>query len=156
MTGYSTDAKMVAVKERGNVKLLTKNSDYAIRALIALQETKDNFLPAREISESQNIPYQYLRGILTKLIKNGFVESREGLKGGFKIKKSTGKASIADVIRIFQGDIQLTECMFRENICGNKATCVLRKEISKVEKIVADEFSGITLEKLSKKLKKEA
>ena len=137
------------------MKLLTKNSDYAIRALLVLAEAKGGFLPARQISQSQNMPYQYLRGILTKLIKNGFVESREGGKGGFKIKKSAVKASIVDVIRIFQGNIQLTECMFRKNICGNKAICVLRKEIKRVEKIVADKFSGITLEKLAKKLKKE-
>ncbi len=138
------------------MKLLTKNSDYAIRALIVLVKKKDAFLSARAIAKEQGVPYPFLRRILNTLIKNGLVESREGRQGGFKIKKAPAKISIITIINIFQGKVQLSDCMFRRKICSNRTRCVLRKEIKRIEKIVNHEFVNITIEKLSKKLEKGA
>ena len=132
------------------MKLLTKNSDYAIRALAVLADNKERFVSAREISEKQNIPYQFLRRILRRLILNKLVVSREGGRGGFKINADPKKASIIDVIKIFQGNLQLSDCMFRRKICRNRPHCVLRREIKRVEQIVAKEFEGITLARLLK------
>ena len=135
------------------MKLLTKNSDYAVRALIVLAGNKTTFLSAREIAKQQDIPYQFLRRILQKLIRKKLVVSKEGGSGGFKINANPKDMSIVDIIRIFQGNVQLAECMFRRKICTNRSTCVLRKEIKRVEKIVEKEFSGITLARLLKEQK---
>lgn len=137
------------------MKLLTKNSDYAIRALVVLAKNKDNFLSARAISAEQNIPYQFLRRIFQELIKNKLIVSREGGSGGLKINKSPGSINIIDIITIFQGNLQLTECMFREQLCNHKEKCILRREIKRVEHIIHREFQGITLERLLKKQKRE-
>ena len=109
------------------MKLLTKNSDYAIRALLVLAEKRDSFLSARDIAREQGIPYQFLRKILQELIKNKLVVSREGGKGGFKISKDPNSINIVDVRRVFQGNIQLAECMFRKQLCSNRETCMLSK-----------------------------
>ena len=133
------------------MKLLTKNTDYAIRALLVLAKERDSYLSARDISKIQGIPYQFLRRILQKLIKNGLVKSREGGGGGFKINKNPNAIGVIDIIRIFQGNIQFAECMFRKQLCGNRATCVLRKEIKRIEKLVQREFKGIAISKLLKR-----
>jgi len=130
------------------VKLLTKNTDYAVRALMALATSGDRFISAREISKKQDLPYQYLRRILRELIKNRIVLSREGGGGGFMLKMSPEKLYLVDIIKIFQGNIQLSECMFRNRICNKRSGCVLRKRINKIEKKVIAEFSGITIKTL--------
>ncbi len=135
------------------MKLLNKKTDYAIRALLVLAEKKDSFLSVREVSKNQNIPYQFLRRILQELIKNKLVDSREGGKGGFKISKNPDLINLVDVIKIFQGNIQLVECMFRKQLCGNRKTCVLRREIKKIERIVDEKFKGISIAKLLKSSK---
>lgn len=127
------------------MKLLTKNTDYAIRALLVLAGKDDSYISARDIALEQNIPYQYLRKILQQMIDNGLVVSREGGKGGFKIKKSPLKIKVTDIIELFQGDIVFSECMFRKQLCQNRATCVLRKNIQKIEKLVTKEFGAITI-----------
>ncbi len=132
------------------MKLFTKETDYAVRALLVLAKDKDSFLSARRISKVQNIPYYFLRRILSKLIKHNLVESREGSGGGFKIVKDPAWVGIKDLIKIFQGNIQLTECVFRKRLCQNRKNCVLRKEIKRIEEIVDKEFKGITLAKLLK------
>lgn len=127
------------------MKLLTKHSDYAIRALLVLAQKNGMFLSARLIAKEQNIPYQFLRGILQTLLKRKLIVSREGGGGGFRLNQPPESIIVEEVIRIFQGDIQLSECMFREKICRNRAVCVLRKQIQRIEQIVVKEFQDITI-----------
>lgn len=60
------------------MKVLTKNTDYAVRALISLGMKSGGWTSARAIADEQTIPYQFLRRILQELIRNGLVESKEG------------------------------------------------------------------------------
>lgn len=132
------------------MKVLTKNTDYAVRALLELASNEERLVSAKEISAHQKIPYEYLRKILSRLIKEGIVESKEGGLGGFKLKVAPSKIRVSELIRIFQGAVQLSECMFRQNICPNRASCVLRKNILKVEKKMINELSSITIGTLQK------
>ncbi|RKY36969.1 MAG: Rrf2 family transcriptional regulator [Candidatus Omnitrophota bacterium] len=136
------------------MKLLTKHTDYAIRALLELAGSKDEFLSAQQIAKRQRVPYQFLRQILQGLIKDKLVISKEGRGGGFRINKHPYLISIVDVIVIFQGNIQLSDCMFRKKLCINRANCVLRKQINRVEKLVNKEFKGITIGCLLRDLEK--
>lgn len=135
------------------MKMLTKNTDYAIRALLLLSLAKDNFLPASQIAKKEKIPYQFLRRILQHLIKHKLVVSREGIKGGFKINVSPDSLAMDRIIKIFQGEITLSDCMFRKKICTNRKVCVLRPEIKRIEKMVTKEFRKLTLAALLKKMK---
>lgn len=134
------------------MKLLTKDTDYAVRALLILAQNTQGFMSAREIADTDRMPYQYMRKVLQVLMKKGYIESKEGGQGGFKIKGQISQMGLNDIIRLFQGEIQLTECMFRKNICHNKANCVLRKSLVKIERKVIDEFKGITIESLLKEV----
>jgi Rrf2 family protein len=136
------------------MKLLTKNSDYAVRALLVLGANKGAYISARDIAKAQNLPYQYLRRILQVLIKEKFVESKEGGRGGVKIVVAPRNIHLTDVIRLFQGNIQFSECMFRHKICQNRSTCVLRKRIGVIEQKVIKELEGITIGTLLRDLGK--
>jgi Rrf2 family transcriptional regulator, cysteine metabolism repressor len=133
---------------RSDMKLLTKNTDYAVRALLELSRSKDDFLSSKEISFKQKIPYQFLRRILNKLIENKLAVSKEGGHGGFKIAAVPDSISVYDIIMIFQGDVMVSECMFRKKICHNRSKCALRKELLRIENILNGEFKNLTIEKL--------
>ncbi len=127
------------------MKLLTKNTDYAVRALIYLAGQEGRFVSSREIANKQKIPLQYLRRILQLLIKAEFVAAKEGVGGGVTLNIIPGMIRVADVIRICQGKIQLSECLFRKRNCFQRGTCVLRKRLLQVERKVAGEFEQITI-----------
>ncbi|MGC8774705.1 MAG: Rrf2 family transcriptional regulator [Chlorobaculum sp.] len=135
------------------MKVLNKETDYAVRALISLGMKSDGWVSAKVISDEQAIPYQFLRRILQELIRNGLVESKEGAGGGVRLAKEPGLIAVAEVIEIFQGKVQLSECMFRKQLCSNRANCVLRHEIMRIEKMVNNEFSQVTIGKLIDDLK---
>ena len=134
------------------MQVLTKESDYAIRALMTLGAAGDMYMSARDISDSQNIPYQFLRRILQALVREGLVESKEGSGGGVRIAVDPVGIKIVNVIEIFQGSIELSTCMFKGSICANRKTCVLRSEIKRIERMVADEFGRLTIRGLIDKL----
>lgn len=136
------------------MKLLTKNTDYAVRALLVLGASKGAYISARDIAKAQSLPYQYLRRILQVLIKEGLVESKEGGKGGVKIIKDPKEIHLVDLVKIFQGDVQFSECMFRHKICVNRSTCVLRKRIGIIEEKVVKELEGVTIGTLLRDLGK--
>ncbi len=127
------------------MKLLTKHTDYAIRALLVLAKKNNLFVSARAIAKEQNMPYQFLRRILQMLIKHKLVVSKEGGGGGFKLNKPPKSIPVEQIIEIFQGNVQFSECMFRKKICCNHAACVIRKQIQKIEQIVVSKFTKITI-----------
>ncbi len=130
------------------MKLVTKESDYAIRAVLFLAQNRERYVSSREIAEKDNIPLRFLRKILIVLKEKKLIETKEGVAGGIKLKKKAGNISLKDLITLFQGKFQFTECLFRGKVCHNRATCVLRERILSVEENVAKEFEKITIETL--------
>jgi len=136
------------------MKLLTKNTDYAIRAIMYLAENRECYISSREIAEAEHISIPFVRRILQELTKGGLVETKEGVSGGLKLKKAPKDIAITDVIKIIQGDIQLTECMFQKRLCENRNICVLRNRIKNIEAKVIAEFSDITIKTLLNDIKR--
>jgi Rrf2 family protein len=135
--------------------LLKKNTNYAIKALVTLGSQENQYVSARSISETQKIPYSFLRKILQALIKNGIVESKEGGSGGFRLKLPPEQVGIIKLIEIFQGDINLAECMFRNKMCFNRPHCVLRENILEIQDLAIRKFSKLTIGKLINKRSKK-
>ena len=135
------------------VKLITKNTDYAIRALMTIALDRKRFFSAKEIADIQDIPYHYLRRILQILTKNTLIESREGAGGGVKLLASPSRIHVSDLITIFQGDADPGECLVKGRICSNHQTCVLRHEIKRIERMIQNQFGKITIQTLLKKEK---
>jgi Rrf2 family cysteine metabolism transcriptional repressor len=137
----------------GKMKLLNKDTDCAIRALLHLALSDGGFVPANAIAEAQGIPAYYLKRILSKLIKGKLLAAKEGVSGGVKLLLKPQEIRVENVINLLQGEIQLSECLFRGKACPNRPTCVLRSRIRKIDKIVSNEFNKITLKTLLDDLK---
>ncbi|HBU70473.1 MAG TPA: Rrf2 family transcriptional regulator [Elusimicrobia bacterium] len=127
------------------MKLITKNTDYAIRALMYLSRNPGRCVASTEIAQSEGIPKQYLRNILRLLKQDGILESKEGACGGVKFRRRPEDVYITGIIRLFQGNIEMADCMFRKSICPERGRCVLRARIKAVERKLKDEFSGISI-----------
>lgn len=132
------------------MRLLTKNTDYALRALVFLAKHRDDFVPSRLIADREDMPLQFLRGILRRLIAKGIVVAREGVEGGVKLFKKPNQIYLIQVIEIFQGAIQVSSCMLRKKLCPQRVRCVLRRRIKVIERKLIDEFRGITVQDLLK------
>ncbi|MFZ1945938.1 MAG: Rrf2 family transcriptional regulator [bacterium] len=127
------------------MRLITKETDYAIRAVASLAARPGVYVSSAEISEKERIPLPFLRRILGRLLAAGLVVSREGAAGGVMLKGSPERIMVLDVMRTFQGPVELSACMFRKRLCANRGTCVLRKRIQEIERSVAAQFGDISI-----------
>ncbi len=137
------------------MKLITKNTDYAVRALIYLTRTGERFVPSREIAEKEGIPLNFLRRIIQQLAGENLIETREGKAGGARLAEDPGKIELTRLIELFQGQVSLTDCIFRKKICPNRARCVLRSRLTKIENLVLSELAGITVGGLVKDIEEQ-
>jgi Rrf2 family protein len=71
------------------------------------------------------IPYQYLRHILTKLSRKGFINSSRGRTGGFKLSRDTDKIYIADIIEMMEGFDGFYKCILGFQECPFDNRCVM-------------------------------
>ena len=133
-----------------SMKLITRNTDYAIRALAYMAGKGSGLTSTTELVKALKIPRQFLRSILQKLGRKRFVRSYKGIAGGFKLLKRPSSIYIKDVAEAFQGAFRLNECFLGKSICPNKKRCVLKKKIDNIEKYVVSEMSSIAISDLLK------
>jgi len=130
------------------MKLITRDTDYALRAICFIAKSKNQRVSASEIEKKLKIPKPFLRKILQVLNKKNILISHKGIGGGFVLADSARKTTLTDLIKIFQGPVHLNECLLRKRKCPNTETCPLRKKVNDIEKYVVKELSSITLASL--------
>jgi len=135
--------------------IINRNTDYAIRAIsyIAKVQKDSGTVSTKEVYKNTKISRPFLRKILQILAKNKIVESIKGKGGGFRLKHSPKDIYIIDLIKIFQGKIELSRCLLGRKICPHIKRCKLRKKIDKIEQYVLEELSSITIKDLLEEAK---
>ncbi len=131
------------------MKLITKDTDNAIVALLALAQAREQTISAAELSGRSGIPYPFTRRILQKLAAHGIVDSRRGMGGGFTLARNPRSVSVRDIVEIFQGPVALQGCGVGDNLCERAERCVLRRKLLTMESRLISDLMNITLASLA-------
>ena len=133
------------------MKLITRDIDYAVRALIYLADNgKGETVPIPELVDELGITRPFLRKIMQLLAKADVIRSYKGNKGGFRLIKKPEDIYLIDLIEIFQGNFSLNECLLNKDICPNKGNCILNNRVNDIEEKVKKELESIDLRSLIK------
>ena len=132
------------------MKLITKNTDYAIRALCTMAESNNDkkIFSVSELVKVLKIPRPFLRKILQILHKEKILNSYKGQGGGFSLAIAPDKIFVVKLIEIFQGPLKLNNCAFIKNICPDVNSCRLRRKIDSIERHVLSELKSTTITSL--------
>ncbi len=130
------------------MKLITRDTDYALRAVCYIAQVPDKIITVNELTAKLKIPRPFLRKILQILNKKNILKSYKGQGGGFSLAVTPNKILLVDLIEVFQGPLRLNECFFKKMACPNTKTCALRKKINTIERYVIKELKSITLASL--------
>lgn len=127
------------------MKLITRDSDYAIRALCFIAKNETRVVSVSELVRELKIPGPFLRKILQVLHQKGVLRSYKGKGGGFRLARPADKILLTDIMAVFQGRLRLSECIFKGLRCPHMRTCPLNKKISRIERFVIKELSDISI-----------
>lgn len=130
------------------MKLINRDTDYAMRALRYIALHKNEVVSVSKIEKELKVPRAFLRKILQILQKKDLLKSFTGRDGGFRLARSAGKIFLVDLIKIFQGPVQLGDCVFKKKLCPDAQLCLLKEKIDRIEQLVISELMSITIASL--------
>ena len=82
---------------------ISVKSEYALHAVLdlALQPAGEPVKIA-EVARRQKIPQKFLELILANLKQGGFVESRRGAEGGYRLARPANEITVGEVLRFVE------------------------------------------------------
>lgn len=126
------------------MKLLTRQTDYAVRALACIAGNQ-GITTAAELVEKTGIPRPFLRKLLLVLSKKKILRSYKGTGGGVELAVKPEKLRLSELMEIFQGPLRLNQCVFKKKECPNCRMCRLRRRIGSIEAMVINQLRMTTL-----------
>lgn len=103
---------------------LSLKCQYAVRALFELSKREgQGLVRLQEIAEAQHIPRRFLENILNELRRSGFIASKRGKEGGFRLGKSSAEISVGDVVRFVESSTHPVECVANRH-CPLTGKCI--------------------------------
>ena len=120
---------------------LTTKSEYSILALIYIaRNEKRGFIKMEEICSRRDMPKKYLELLFMILKQNGYIKTKRGTSGGYKLARPASKINIAGIIRLMDGALASTKSVSKYFFSDTP----LRKEkkIIKVFKEIRDYISN--------------
>ena len=132
--------------------MISKKCKYALKALIRLgQEFGGELVLTDEIAKSEHIPKKFLELILLDLKHAGYVRSKQGSKGGYRLVQHPNQISLADIYRLFDGAIALLPCVSQKfyeacDDCPDEKACRLKRVFIDVREKTYGLLAGITIE----------
>ena len=76
----------------------SKTASYSLNILSYMANHEEDQLSASILHENLDIPYPYLRQVLSNLSKSGFIRSVRGRSGGFIFSRKKEEIYLADII----------------------------------------------------------
>ncbi len=85
---------------------------YAIRVMIDLAENDcGNYIPLKDIAESQQISKKYLEIIVKEMVSGGLIVGASGKGGGYKLLRKPEEYSVGEIIELMEGSLASVACL---------------------------------------------
>lgn len=105
-------------------------------------------LMVKEIAEQQNLPPTYLEQLMVLLRKAELVGATRGAHGGYVLARPASDITLAEIIEVLEGPLNLTECPSGVGCCGEPSTCALNDIWHEASEALLQVFRDITLANL--------
>ena len=129
---------------------LGRLTDYGIvlMAHLAGQESGSTH-NARDLAADTQLPSPAVSKILKILARADLLESQRGSKGGYSLARHPEEISVSEMITALEGPFGLTRCTVHPGACVQESSCHVREPWQRINKVVHDALSGVTLADLA-------
>jgi Rrf2 family protein len=132
---------------------LTRRCEYALRTLIRLglaHSLGRSVLSASDLAEVERLPLKFIEQILFQLRGEGYIETRRGKFGGYRIAKPLNEISMGTIVRLFDGSLAPIKCAsesdYERCTCPDEDHCGLRMLMIDLRNAMADILDRYTLD----------
>lgn len=131
---------------------LSKTTDYGI-VLMAQLASVPGHAPqnARELAAASELPVPMVSKILKALAREGLLVSQRGAKGGYALARPPERLQVAEMIRVLEGPVALTDCAIGPALCAHETMCTVREPWQVISRVVERALADVTLADLVKR-----
>ena len=134
---------------------ISAKGEYAAKAVLHLSLRHPNVVTIQEVAAQHRIPAKYLEHILLSLKKAGVLESRRGVKGGYRLAKSPAQVTLGEVLRVVDGKFSQSSCvevnLKKGYACPESDSCGLKLVWQDVQNAVEKILFETTFDDLRKR-----
>ena len=135
--------------------IVSTKGRYALRVMVNFaQRSADEYIPLKEIAESEGISQKYLESIMTTLSKAGFVDAVHGKGGGYRLNRKPEEYTVGSILKLTEGSLATVSCTSQGPTACSRSTCCNTLPMwEKLDKMIDEFFEGITLADLLAEMK---
>jgi Rrf2 family protein len=132
---------------------LSLRGEYALRALLVLGlDYGPSVVQIQTISRRQNIPKRFLEQILNDLKSAGFVQSKRGVAGGYRLARPPEEITLAAVVRHIEGPLAPVGCVsrhfYKKCSCPDETRCAIRSVMKEIRDAIVEIAERVTIAEL--------
>jgi Rrf2 family protein len=122
---------------------LSKQTEYGLRAVVQLARTGPRqYVQSRDLSQAETLPNKFLEAILLTLRRGGFLESKVGREGGYRLARPPREIRVGDLIRRLEGRLTLNEEKLANEVsAGEIAVHLLNQKLTDATDDVLDNLT---------------
>ena len=126
---------------------LSKQTEYGLRAVVQLARAGPHkYVQSRDLAQEEGLPNKFLEAILLSLRRGGFLESKVGREGGYRLSRSPREICVGELVRRLEGRLTLRDGEARDDRSpGEIAVHLLNEKLTEATDEVLD---NLTLEQL--------
>lgn len=123
---------------------LSLQTDYALRTLIYLAG-RQRRAKVDEVAGFYRISANHVAKVVNQLARLGYLRSIRGIGGGLELGRAADAIRIGDVIRAFEGDMHLLDCVGMDNVCVIQPNCRLKRVLAEAERLQFEYLNSVRL-----------
>lgn len=122
---------------------LSKRTEYGLRAVVQLAQLwPRGYVQSRDLAQQEDLPNKFLESILLALRRGGFLESKVGSGGGYRLSRAPRDIRVGDIIRRLEGRLALKEPSApTENSPGKIAVRLINQKLTDATDQVLDHMT---------------
>jgi Rrf2 family protein len=118
---------------------LSKRTEYALRAIVHLARLDPGqYVQSRDLARQEKLPNKFLESVLLGLKKQGYLESKVGSGGGYKLIPPPRNVTIGQLLKKLEGT-EADEPMRRDSAPGEVALHLIEQRVRTATGTVLDE-----------------
>jgi Rrf2 family protein len=122
---------------------LSKRTEYGLRAIVQLARLRPSeFVQSRDLAAQESLPNKFLESILLALRRGGFLESKVGSGGGYRLSRMAKDIRVGELIRRLEGRLTIRESdPVGESTPGEVAVRLLNNHLTDATNEALDKMS---------------
>jgi Rrf2 family protein len=113
---------------------LSKKVEYGLMALMHMDaRAQGDLASVGEVARLYSISEPLLSKVLQSLAKAGLVESVQGARGGYRLKRTLEQIRLGEVVEAIDGPMHIAVCQEDPAKCGQYTTCNIKQPVLKVQ-----------------------